>query len=698
MSNDRFPVTVIEDEKTAYYDVGLRLKASGFGRYHSGHYGFNVQFHPDDLFRGVHRTISIERSSNLREILAKHLWNRAGGAHASFYDDVAYIIPPTTGDRGPGLLAMSRHTARFFEGQFPDEAGGTLFNHELLYNPNGTTGGPEGLKINNPYNHNGGRYELRDRGNDKEPYRWGFQIRSERGRDDYSAMVALNQAMSRLSGAALKAAVDDLIDVNQWMRSFAIMSLNGTDDIYGRIWEHNFRYYVRPTDGKIMIYQWDLDRSFRLGSNASMTPGNNLARLFTIPEYRRIFDGHVLDLIETTFNSAYMAPWASHLTTLTGSGLTGLTGYVTNRANFALSTLPTQIPFAITTNSGVDFPENDSHTDLAGKGWINVASILFNGRETPVTWSGANSWQVTVPLAPGPNLITLTAIDYRGVVSGSDTITVTNTGAVELASAANTVISEINYHPADPTASEIDAGFLDSDEFEFVEIANTGTTFTELAGCAFTDSIEFTFPAGTLLAPGARLCVVSNLTAFQSRYGPGPIQIAGEYSGRLNNGGENLRLEAVDGSVIAEVNYSDDTPWPESADGEGYSMVLAGGDNTNPLNWRPSTAIGGNPGSSDSLPFTGGAANLIDYALAAGKAPEVSVSEGIATLQLTLNLAADDAMATVRFSTDLANWMPSTPTELSSRINNGDGTETLTFRSPAGALPRQFMSIQIKLR
>ena len=165
MSNDRFPVTVIEDETKVYYDVGLRLKASGFGRNQSGHYGFNIRFQPDHRFRGVHQSISVERSPNLKEILAKHLMNRAGGSYASFYDDVAHIITPTTGDRGVGLLSMTRHTGTFFDGLFPDaEDTGTLFNHELLYNPSGTTGGPEGLKIGFPYNHNGGRYDLEDRG------------------------------------------------------------------------------------------------------------------------------------------------------------------------------------------------------------------------------------------------------------------------------------------------------------------------------------------------------------------------------------------------------------------------------------------------------------------------------------------------------------------------------------------------------
>ncbi len=36
------------------------------------------------------------------------------------------------------------------------------------------------------------------------------------------------------------------------------------------------------------------------------------------------------------------------------------------------------------------------------------------------------------------------------------------------------VFSEVNYHPLDPTADEIAAGFTDADDFEFVELYNAG--------------------------------------------------------------------------------------------------------------------------------------------------------------------------------------------------------------------------------
>ncbi len=701
MSNDRFSVTVIEDETTAYYDVGLRLKASAFGRFQSGHYGFNVRFQPDQLFRGVHPGISVERSRPFRELFAKHLLTRAGGGYWSFYDDVSYAITPTTGDRGPALLSMARHTNNFFDGLFPDaDEPGTLFNQELLYSPNSTNGGPEGLKIGNPYNHTNGRYDLKDRGMDKEPYRFGFQIRSARGRDDYSQMIAVNQAVGNLNGSELKDALDPIIDVDQWMRTFAMATLTGSRDTYGRVWEHNFRYYVRPSDQKIIALQWDLDSAFGLGSNDSILPtSNNIRKLFNIPQYRRLFDGHIKNIVNTSFNTAYSSTWANHLGSVSGNSFSSYNSYVNARGNYALGTLPSNTIFAIATNGGSDFSKNDSAVNLAGDGWIDVFSIKINGIPAEITWTDANTWQITAPISVGPNLLELKAYNHQGLEVGNDSITVTNTSAIDLANSRNTIIRELHYHPADPSAAEIDAGFLDADEFEFVEIVNTSaTTQVDLSGSAFTDGVDFVFPPGTILAPNTRLVIVANPAAFEFRYGIGTATIAGEYTGQLNNGGEHLRFEGSGGSTIADFTYGDSAPWPESADGNGYSLVFSGSNPNVSLDWRTSVSLGGSPGTDDGQSFTGTADEILSYAIASPPTP--GIKGDAFTMAFLQNLNGDDAMIIPEYSTDLQNWTPFLENHLASRINQGNGTTLVTYASPLATSSdlKQFVRLRVLLK
>jgi hypothetical protein len=62
MSNERLGCTVIYNEKEVYYNVGVRLKSSQRGRPAAARVGFNLGFHAGQLFRGVHKTVSIDRS------------------------------------------------------------------------------------------------------------------------------------------------------------------------------------------------------------------------------------------------------------------------------------------------------------------------------------------------------------------------------------------------------------------------------------------------------------------------------------------------------------------------------------------------------------------------------------------------------------------------------------------------------------
>jgi hypothetical protein len=175
----------------------------------------------------------------------------------------------------------------------------------------------------------------------------------------------------------------------------------------------------------------------------------------------------------------------------------------------------------------------------------------------------------------------------------------------EPASLSNLAISEILYHPAEPSSAEVAAGFDDGEDFEFVEILNTGTKAIDLHGVYFYGAITFDFsgaPTGRTLAPGARLLVVADLDAFQLRYGTGK-PVAGQYSGQLNNAGENLVLYTPAETVIRGVDYSDTSPWPLAADGGGYSLVRRhpgdpAGDG-DAEGWALSGGIGGTPGTAD---------------------------------------------------------------------------------------------------
>ncbi|MGJ8642973.1 MAG: lamin tail domain-containing protein [Luteolibacter sp.] len=704
MSNDRMPVTVIENGTKVYYDAGLRLKASAHGRNQSSGYGFNIAFQPDFLFRGVHSSISIERGGRAQTLFSKQLSNRSGTPYTSSYDDVAYIINPIAGNSAIGLLHMARHSSVFFDGIHPEDSDqGDLFNLELHYSPTTTTDGdPESLKVPQTYSNVNGRYDLKGYGSDKETIRWGFQKRSARDRDDYSRIIDLNDVFE-LDGEAFANALDQVADVDQWIRVFAMMSLNGTDDVFSRIWEHNFRFYVRP-DGKVVVMQWDLDRAFRLSTSDASTilptvngvgDPSSIAKLFTIPRFERLFYGHVDDLINTTFNSTYLAPWATELASVSGTSMNSYLNYVTNRADLVDNILPASISFEISTNGGNDFSTEASSTELEGDAWVDVVSISVNGIDVPVTWTDANSWLITSPLSIGQNSLVITAYNQRGVEVGSDTITITNTSDVDLASAVNLAITELHYHPSDPGQLEVDAGFTDSDQFEFIEVTNTDlSVYVDLTGVRFTNGVTYSFPASTVVAPGESVVLVSDQTAFEFRYGS--VSVIGVFTGNLRNSGETIRLEAADGSVIAEFSYGDVLPWPTSADGDGYSLVFIGEDLDSATDWRSSVAVHGTPNGDDSITYTGG--DMVSYSVLGE--PEFIVQEGATVFSFDQILGADAVMAEPVFSSDFTNWIPGDESMLLSSGNNGDGTVRKVYQVPPvlQGSPKVFGRMRVMLR
>ncbi|MBN1673693.1 MAG: lamin tail domain-containing protein [Kiritimatiellae bacterium] len=177
------------------------------------------------------------------------------------------------------------------------------------------------------------------------------------------------------------------------------------------------------------------------------------------------------------------------------------------------------------------------------------------------------------------------------------------------------VINEIMYHPV--------AG-----GDEFIELYNISDSNVALYDPAvptntwrLSAAVEYAFPAGSTL--GARdyaLVVATNPAAFRGRYGiAAEVQIFGPYAGVLNNAGESLKLWRPDTPdpagtpwiLVDRVQYDDNSPWPENADGDGPSLERqdAHAYGNDPANWAASRSAGGTPGAANSgvlVPATAG--------------------------------------------------------------------------------------------
>src|SRR5690606_35439748 len=136
-------------------------------------------------------------------------------------------------------------------------------------------------------------------------------------------------------------------------------------------------------------------------------------------------------------------------------------------------------------------------------------------------------------------------------------------GAVP-ASAANLVISELHYHPADPSPAEEAAGFGSDSDFEYLELMNIGSEPVSMDGVHFTAGLTFHWNDAWIheIPAGGRIRLVSNAAAIALRHGDN-LPVAGEFQldSALSNGGERLAMADAGGAVIREMEYSDVAPW-----------------------------------------------------------------------------------------------------------------------------------------
>ncbi len=284
------------------------------------------------------------------------------------------------------------------------------------------------------------------------------------------------------------------------------------------------------------------------------------------------------------------------------------------------------------------------------------------------TWSALNEafYTVTTPLAPG-----------------------------------DVVLSEIHFNPSG------------DDDTEFVELLNPTTHAVNLRGAKFTTGISYDFPDNrdVPIAPGGRIVLVANHYAFQKRYGI-TLPIAGVYFDRLGNDGDHLTLTTASATPLVDLTFTDAAPWPDSADGDGFSLVLSNvSAPDSPNSYRTSTTVNGNPGTSDSTTFTDNPLADIDGdglpamiesfigtrdnvattgALVAGR-----TADGRATLTFPRSLGPDNLLYVVEVSNDLTNWTPDASRTFHSNNGNSTATETWTANTATTTL---FMRLRVVLQ
>ncbi len=270
------------------------------------------------------------------------------------------------------------------------------------------------------------------------------------------------------------------------------------------------------------------------------------------------------------------------------------------------------------------FDETEMKFGFRGQAWDNAFLVQPDSTGKPLRFVDAVTYGATqngVTLGRWSNgqgeLFPMTELTFDDANSGPEI--------------SGVIISELQYHPADPPPGSL----LSEDDLEYIEIYNRTGTPLNIEGWRLSDNVMnevdldndlneslYIFPSGTTIPAGQVLLVLgfnprtspAKTREFLDYYKiPDSIPLFGPYSDaaydpnpdQLDNEGETVLLERPEdpqqyglGFVLEDrVIYSNKSPWPEEAGGTGRSLtrVYRNRYGDFPENWQAALPSPGRP-------------------------------------------------------------------------------------------------------
>jgi hypothetical protein len=604
MSSTLLPCTLIYDEQRPYYDIGVRLQGSMFGRINSPHHGYHVEFQPDDLFRGVHPVMEIKSSgrasgTNQQEAILTHHMILHAGKLPDVQDDICTAIPPFYTNTCQALL-YPRFYDEFIATAYPNGDNGNDWLYELLYVPGVTN--QFGYKYPTVASVTLWGTDITDLGTNKENYRYNFILKNNHTSDDFTRLIPFCQTLNLPNSPELDAQSKQVMDVDEWLRMYTMASLVGEGDwpTFGH--PHNPQFYQRPDNNRMELFPWDIEQLFLITGGATapligqsssaqnwidLESPTNISGIGFPGNTRRMY-AHALDIIATTFNTTYMSNWTAHYASFCpGQDFSDMLDWIPQRTSAVLSEINGaggNSAFAVTTPTNITTSSN--LVTISGTAPVQVQMLLINGVAYPVTWTSISQWTISVPVSSPTNVLSITAYDINGnlLATYSATITVHYTGSGP--NAPGTVaINEIMYNPAIPNAS-------------YLELFNNSATATFDLSNWQVNGVGYTFPPGATLGPQQMLVLVQDQSAFINAYGTA-LAPFDEFPGNLSTNGETLTLLITNQpTIVDEVRYSAAAPWPATTPGVSLQLVDPRQDHFRVANWA---AASGTPLAPNSV-------------------------------------------------------------------------------------------------
>ena len=447
MDNELLDATFVLDDKWAFYNVQFRFKGSAYTRPAglAARPAYRIRFNRDEPLFGI-VAVNLDNNdasgndSRMTDEMVNYLQEKLGGIPITSHEYVRmyrFATNDGTRDRNQGVYD---HVKRIDGGLLDD------------YYPNANDGFLHKVDDHFEWNDSGGftrrtseTAHLAYQGPDEENHRWTFKPRTRELEDDFTSLIALTQFMDpRITNdATFIANADRFLEPNEWLRKWAVSALCDDWDTLGMDGGprgKNCYIYRRADSGRWVLIPWDSDLTLANAQRAIFPadPWFSTERRFQqVPIFQRRYLRYLKRLVDGPFATA---PWNAQIDLIWNNIFTvegdykttspwRLRTYQVNRTNWLrANVLPAPVPFAITTNGGLDFAVDTPTVDLEGTADLEVDALKVNTRWTTSTtaWPDIRTWQIrNIPVALGPNLLVVTGHSEEATTLTSASIIVT---------------------------------------------------------------------------------------------------------------------------------------------------------------------------------------------------------------------------------------------------------------------------------
>jgi len=478
-----------------HYNCAFRNR--GHGSRGANPPNYHVAFRSDDRWKG-RRALNINSVTVPAQHLGSVLARKAGAAGATSH---AGQVRVNNVNRSSGSYAINEAPdSDYAAAHFPNDPDGNVYR--ALRDLNG----------NFDY-----------RGELKGAYTNTYYKESNVSEDDWSDLIGMLRLMGTGNATPFTTEnVRSVIRAEQWLRHLAVMNLFGNNETgLNTGYNDDYFMYAGAIDRRFHLTYWDLDSVLGLGNSRSPTDGiftatlNNgsglaFDRFMHSPDFEPIYYRILYEILTGPFAPANFDATVDD--TLGGyvsvNTIDTIKNFMAQRRSYVLSILPPTTDFRAPTAIVTGVPRSPtpfaSATLMVGGANVEAYQFSLNGGE----YSGETLLGDPIVLSSLP--------------SGTNTVAVIARGANGMwQDVTNATVVTWVVNPSWPTVrinevlAQNDAALNHQGTFpDAIELFNEGNVTVNLGGMRLTDDRDqpnkFTFPANTLLGPGAYLTVFAN--------------------------------------------------------------------------------------------------------------------------------------------------------------------------------------------